>query len=102
MDEQRIREIDNRAQRAHNRIDALESRMAVVEAYVDDLRKNAERLEREHDATRELLIELRGDVKYIRARLDQRNVDWPKIVAGLIAVLSTGALVMLEIIRRLK
>ena len=91
---------DDKLKRVHERLDALDRQVAVLEAHVADLRTDMRRVDSEHNATRQLLIELRSDVKYIRERMESGRIDWPKIVAGLIAVLSTGTLVMLEILRR--
>ncbi len=99
-------DLERIVRRLHERIDGVERNMAVVEAHVEDLRRDMRRVDSEHNATRQLLIELRADVKYIRERMDQvdgraAGTDWPKMVAMLIAAISTGALIVMELVRRL-
>ncbi len=94
---------DDKLRRVHERLDVLDRQVAVLEAHVADLRSDMRRVDTEHNATRRLLVELRADVKYIRERLDARSgaPDWPKIAATLIAIISTGVLIVMELVRRL-
>ena len=99
-------DLERTVRKLHERVDGVERNMAVIEAHVEDLRRDMRRVDSEHNATRQLLIELRADVKYIRERMDQvdrasAGPDWPKLVAMLVAVVSTGALIVMELVRRL-
>lgn len=89
--------------RIHNRVDVLAEDVAVLKSQVADLRKHLGKVDEEHSVTKALLVELRTDVKYIRQMLSDRGgrPDWTKWVATLIAVVATGALALLELIRRL-
>ena len=99
-------DLERTVRKLHERLDGVERNMAVIEAHVEDLRRDMRRVDSEHNATRQLLIELRADVKYIRERVAQvdragAGIDWPKLVAMLIAAVSTGALIVMELLRRL-